>query len=353
MKFHYALSIIIFVAALAGCKQDLNLAAPYKEETVVYALLNQQDKYPAYHYVRIEKGYLLNGNAFVAAGVSDSIYYPDILNVQLKAYPSGVVYNLTRVDGNTLNPPLPKDSGAFANTPNYLYTFKDADAAHPLSPNQTYTLQITNTTNGKVVTAQTGLVYPFSIYTPVYGQPINLSNSSPFVIRWATAQNAGVYDLTVRFFYKEYATSDNTLLKDTFIDMPAFRSLISSYSSSSTFGQNFLEQSLMNFLSNNLAKSPSVYREFNFKKGMQFKFSAGGLDLASFLSSQQAQNTGITSSDALPPYTNINGGVGLFSSRYYEEVDSVLLSSPGLDSLACGSFSGGLRFKNSSGNICD
>jgi hypothetical protein len=109
---------------------------------------------------------------------------------------------------------------------------------------------------------------------------------------------------------------------------------------------------LIGFLSNNLEHSTAVYREFNVQKGIQVIVSAGGTQLANYITSQMAQG-GLASNEALPLYTNIDGGQGLFSSRYVKQVDSVLLSDRGLDSLACSELGRGLRFKNHSGLICN
>src|SRR5947209_3608613 len=118
MKFRTLLLAISLFAFVSGCKKDFDITANYKEIPIVYGLLNAQE---FTHYVRIQKGYLIDGNALIAAGVADSIYYPDVLTVKLKAQPNGSIYNLTRIDGNTVG--LPKDSGIFANSPNILYTF--------------------------------------------------------------------------------------------------------------------------------------------------------------------------------------------------------------------------------------
>ena len=332
---------MLFTAGLTGCKQKLDITAPnYVELPVVYGLLNQQDN-P--HYIRIEKGYLLKGSAYIGAGNIDSIYYPDVLKVTIKGSVNGN-YTLTRVNGTNIG--LPKDSGIFANTPNYLYAFTGN-----LDPGQTYTLTITNTTSGKTVTSGTSPIAPFIIYNPVYGQKVSLSNSSPVPIRWATSANAGVYDLTVRLFYTEFRATDNTVYKDTFIDVPFFRSYI--LPSSTNFGDvELTEDGLIKYMASHITSNVPVYRTFNMLKGMQFKFIAGGNELANFMNSQFAQS-GLASSNALPPYTNIIGGEGIFSSRLYVEVDSVQLSDDGLDSLACGSDSQGLHFKGSHGQTCN
>jgi len=354
MKLPYSVIAVFLLALLAGCKQDFDVTADYKEIPVVYGLLNQQDNK---HYIRIQKAYLIDGNALVAAGVADSIYYPDVLTVKLTAYNSngtvsGTPFTLTRVDGDSIG--LPKEPGAFSQHPNWLYTFNGT-----LDPSKYYRLEVTNNSNGaKFSSKKDGankditLVDDFHISNPAYGTKLNLQNTNPAKIVWTTAEGAGIYDVTVRFHYKEYAQSDNTLLRDTFIDIPVLKSYTYDYTGGSVNpAPEMTADILLGYLASHLIASTDVYREFNVKKGMKFKFAAGGTELEKFVSSQLAQG-GLASNEALPPYTNIDGGVGLLSSRYFKQVDSVLLTNNGLDSLACSDISKALRFKNHNGFVC-
>ena len=347
MKFIYS-TLIVAVIMLSGCKQDFQIAvSKYVDTPVIYGLLSIND-YGSdgnTHYVRIQKGYLLKGNAYLATGIIDSIYYPD--NLTVKLIPAvGPSFTLTRVDGSTVG--LNKDTGVFANTPNYLYTFHGA-----INANQPYTLVVTRNTGDTVATAVDSIVSSFAIYSPSRIGPssINFSNTQPAVLTWALAKNADVYDLTVRFFYREYSALDNSLTKDTFIDIPVFRSYIPVYTGSQNITYTLTSSIILTYLSNNLKADPNVYREFNYQRGMQFKFAAGGNALGSYFLAQQAQS-GLTSSNALPPYTNISGGVGLLSSRIYKEIDSIVLTPVGLDTLACDPTSANLNFRNSVGRTC-
>lgn len=358
MKKYIVAIAFALVFMFSGCKQDFDITADYKEVPVVYGLLNQQD---SKHYIRIQKGYLIDGDARVAGGVPDSIYYPAVLTVKLIAL-NPLTGNrvdsaiFMRIDGNDPMYGLQKDSGLFANTPNWLYT-----TDKPLNPDRSYLLEVTNTSNGYKFSSKVtdnksvNLVKDFVVSTPNYSQKLNLSNqkSSSIKVLWTTAQNAGIYDLTVRFPYKEYRTSDNALLLDTFVDIAFLHSLEYEYNGLSInpaieiTSDNFLTQ-----LSKKLNATTDVYREFNMYKGMQFKIAAGGTDLTNYIRSARAQG-GLSSNEALAPYTNIQGGVGVLSSRFFKQVDSVLFTPLALDSLACSDLSRPLRFKNHMGALCN
>ncbi len=343
MKCNNFILALVVLSCFAGCKRDFDLTAPYKEIPVVYGLLNVDS---TAHYIRVQKAFLIDGDATVAAGITDSIYYADSITVKLIGFLNGSKkdsFYLHKIDGNTIG--LPKDTGLFANTPNILYTFNGI-----IKATQTYRLEvwrdgkmIAHTTDGSNV----ALVNNFVVNTPYPSIKFALSNAHPTTFTWQPAINAAIYDLTIRFIYREITSSGIT---ENSIDIPFFKSKIpDDLNSSSNVRADFTADVLLSKLVANLQQSPDITREF---KQMNFMFAAGGIDLSKFVASQQAQG-GITSGEALPVYTNITDGTGLLSSRFYKQVDSVLLSPAGIDSLACSDISRGLRFKNHFGVVCN
>ncbi len=111
---------------------------------------------------------------------------------------------------------------------------------------------------------------------------------------------------------------------------------------------------ILNSLHNSLSKGDqNIYRVFNLQKGMTFYYAAGGEDVSRYMAAQLAQGSGLASNEAVPPYTNMVNAYGVFSSRHFQQIDSVLLNADGLDSLACSPLAAGLRFKGSFGQICN
>ncbi|MBK7288574.1 MAG: hypothetical protein IPI95_16745 [Flavobacteriales bacterium] len=82
----------IAVLVLSSCNQDLDITAPYKENTIVYALL---DKDSAIQYVKINKAFLGPDNAFIYAQVPDSTEYQDgQLQAEIQEVKNGTVEHL-------------------------------------------------------------------------------------------------------------------------------------------------------------------------------------------------------------------------------------------------------------------
>ncbi len=349
MKMRYALAFLLLLT-FSACKQDFDITADYKELPIVYGLLSDQE---TTHYIRIQKGYLIDGNAYTAASNADSIYYPDVLSVEITRLNNNgnveAVYPLTRVDGNLIG--LPKDPGVFNNSENILYTFNAN-----LNIDKRYRLDVTNTTNGyKFSSREIAMVKDFTIITPFNGQYINLHTVSPPKAVFYTAQNGGVYDLKIRFPYKEYDATSNALLKDTFADIFVFKSkFIDDILGGTQVIEDINGSLILNSLHNSLSKGDqNIYRVFNLQKGMTFYYAAGGEDVSRYMAAQLAQGSGLASNEAVPPYTNMVNAYGVFSSRHFQQIDSVLLNADGLDSLACSPLAAGLRFKGSFGQICN
>lgn len=344
MNWNKIVLLTLLISLFAGCKQDFDITAPYQEITVVYGLLNARE---TTHYVRIQKGFLIEGDAYAGAQVGDSIYYGDSLLVQIKTLPNGSTYTLTKVDGNNVG--LPKDEGLFSNSINTLYKF-----TANLDEAKRYRLEITNTVSGKKISAEVDLVRDFETVVPFPAQKLSLKTVNPPNIVFYSARNAGIYDLKVRFPYLEYDATTDALMKDSFVEFYFYKS---KFESDIQGGKNIVDEFngavVLNNLKNQLESRNDRYRRFNVNKGMTFTIYAGGVELANYANSQIAQGSGLASNEALPPYTNLTNAFGLFSSRYYKTIDSVLLSNDGLDTLACSPLTSGLRFKGSFGQICE
>jgi hypothetical protein len=128
----------------SACSEKFDVAAPYKDITVVYGFLDMND---TAHYVRIQKAFLDQEKSAVSmAQNADSNFFSNI-NVRIERYRTlgGNLYfdsiHLNRVDLTAEG--YPKQPGTFFNAPNYAYKFTNA-----LDPKYVYRLKITNLKTG-------------------------------------------------------------------------------------------------------------------------------------------------------------------------------------------------------------
>ena len=108
------LPVLIF---LASCSNEFEVAAPWKEVPVAYAILSPKD---TAYYVRVEKAFLdPETNALQTALIPDSIYYPEnAITVWLERTSNQSRVQLVRVDGTKEG--IIRDPGTFATDPNWL-----------------------------------------------------------------------------------------------------------------------------------------------------------------------------------------------------------------------------------------
>ena len=95
------------------------------------------------------------------------------------------------------------------------------------------------------------------------------------------------------------------------------------------------------FLGNNIPVNANATRFF---KDFDIEVTAGGQELVDFTTVGIA-NIGITGSQAIPTYTNVENGLGIFTSRYKAILKGVKLNDQSLDLLKTGELTKNLNFR--------
>lgn len=335
-----------------GCSTDFDVTADYEEVMVVIGLL---DPSADVQYIRIERGFLdRETSAVEQSKIADSIYYPlGTLIVTLKSLDSDF-----EVDLSDSIVQIPKDSGGFAFSTNPIYAF-----SIDLDEEEDYMLEVTNTITGKKITAQTPIIEEFQLARPPGNQNIaydvNLAsvdlngNPRPTQVQWAGAKDGKVYELDLRFHYIEYRNGINAPGDTLFIDWPVFRN----FTSSGTEGLQTLQYPMIGngfypFLARELESSSSIARR-PLDEPISFVFRVGGQSLWDYIQVNTQGQTGITALEAQTAFTNIEDGLGIFSTRVTKIRANVALADQALDSLACGQFTADLNFSVNQPVSCD
>jgi hypothetical protein len=76
---------------------------------------------------------------------------------------------------------------------------------------------------------------------------------------------------------------------------------------------------------------------------IQFILDAGGQELFDYIQFNNA-SLGITEGQVTDTYTNVDGGLGVFSSRYHKEGKIYPMATQTRDSIACSVITSGLNF---------
>lgn len=316
--------LFLFIATftLLSCENDFDLTEDWKDVTVIYGLLDQS--LPV-QYIRIEKAFLdPTTSALVLAKEADSLYYDDIM-VQLIEFQSGNSsgsrYELERV--NAIDEGFTRVEGVFATTPNILYKL-----TRPIREDFTYRLEvIKNGDTENRIQATTNICEDFELSAPgSSATSLRFRPGSETSFRWSPQDNSKIFTLNLKINYKEapisnptnFATKELVWVLDNDITPGAGQ-----LARVSVEGEAFFE-----FMAE--ALEPGFVRSID---SLDIEIISGAEGFLDYINAGKI-NSGITSSDVIDPYTNLNEDfIGLFSSRFYKNKTGYDLELLSLDSL--------------------
>ncbi len=292
--------IFSFLALLFySCDNEFDVNSSWEEIMIVYGLLNPAEEQ---QYIRINKAYLGEGNALNMATISDSIQYNSDIEVSVSTEINGEIIDVLFHD--TI---IEKDTGIFAIDNNIIYTAIIPKSLNFFSSDRVYNLNVNNLITNNSVSANTGVIdnfsflsfnpsYKFGFYNP--SQP----DSSKFLVKtlsWNKFPNGNIYQLILKFNY----------LEDGILNSLNWQQPITNYEGSSMTvrleGARFFS-----FLRSQLNDNNSVTREY---VDIDLIMIVGTEELETYINTNKPL-TGIV--QQRPEFTNINNGIGLFTSRY-------------------------------------
>jgi len=302
-KNKYLFIAILVATTIWGCKNDLNVLAPYKSIPIVYGLMDQSD---TAHYIRLNKSFLGNGNAFTMAQQFDSIYYPrKDITVQIQDVNTyGIVATVTLTPDSS----IPVAPGTFSYPKQILYKTK-----YTLNPYDTYNLIVTDERTGKLLTSgSTTLLTDVAFggnFATIPNIPMSFFETAPSTISWSNVQNGRIYQMTFRFFYYDSLPSTHGVEK--YIDwvFPAQTSS-SLQAGSVTMVYNYTGQGFLQFVKNSIPVIAGAYRRAD---SIGVIFTTGSDDLNTYIQLSQP-SLGINQDP--PTFSDVKNGVGIYSARH-------------------------------------
>ncbi len=339
-KSHPYLLLSVLLTLIA-CSNDFDINGDFREEIVVYGLL---DCGSDTNFIRIQKTFLTEGSALAsAADPGSNFYLENELTVYLLATHTGGSTDTLfceYVDGDTLG--IEKPDGIFSSSPNILYRITS-----PLDSTGVYQLQVIRHTLGDTISATTKMVHPFYLFYPTRTDAfISYADTGKITYNCKQAVNGIMYDLVMRFTYaeKNAVTGDSVLHT---LDWEIFKNEIGTNAEGeSNISYRIDRKAFYSFLASSLSVDPNVTR---YALYLQFDWYSGGTEIYDLYLNNLA-NLGINQDYISPEYTNINGGIGIFSSIRRESAYHVNMSEATIDSIACGTLTKNLRFVTSPAN---
>ena len=299
-------SCLLASFAISSCDVEFSPNAEWKEIPVVYCLLDQDDDTS---WVRVEKCYLAESDIYSPAQISDSINYPEgAISVSIIAFDNQgnkkdsipFVYTLRdRPEGN------------FANQNQPLYY---SVTAGRLRDDWHYQLRIRRTADDSIIAASRTPIplikqvssavinKPSYTVTPVgsSGQFSFYGPNNTCLIEWDTLQFGRLYQPVVRFYYLEHGDT-------AYVDLHAPSN--ASRGNARTLSVNYSRYAFLADLKTKLQDDTAAKK---YLKMVDIYLTVSSEDYNAYISSL---NAGSTISQGREPYTNINGGLGIFASR--------------------------------------
>lgn len=305
-RFFY---ILCFALLGFSCESELDLIEAGSSKAIVYGLLDIND---TTHYIRINKSFIGEGNAYDYARIADSSQIFNLQPVLEQIYNDQVIRTYTLSD--TILPG--KDSGLFYNDQHQVYYFNEAK----LDANSSYRLVFVY--NGKEVSATTDVVGNISYIIPSANQPsISLGKGvnagvpeyTSLNLKIRQGKNAVLYESNLIFNYKEIYNNGDTAMKSISFGMSA--PVIAEGDATASYPGAMILDKIAGLIPDN----PDVrMREIG---TMTIEILGGGQELQNYLSINQPLS-GIVQEK--PEYTNVNNGIGLFSSRNIQQITKAL-----------------------------
>lgn len=338
IKSSKILYLLVLCFGLSTCSNEFSVIAEWKNIPVVYGLLSPNDEF---NYIRVEKAFLdPDEGADVLAQRPDSLYYENAI-VTLSRESNGNAITLERVNAEDLG--FTREDGTFATSPNFIYRYRTSDLQ--LNPDEQINLTITDgDTDQELATASTTVVGPYEFRAP--NDPLTFRYESNFVISWASDElQARFYDIFMNIHYEEQDPNDPSIWIEKELLWEVESALERPVSGTSGFATrisyDFRGRQFYEFLAANIDDSITVFRRLT---GVDVIVDAGGEALFNYVNIGSA-NTGITSNQVVPTFTNIENGRGVFSSRSRVVELDFNVSAISQDSLINGVITGHLNFQ--------
>lgn len=324
MAIKNAFFIIIFLVLLGGiqsCKTDFEINAPYDDIPVVFAALDQSVDT---QYVKINKTYLGGtGDNTTYAAINDSVLFSTI-SATIDEKKGGVTLNsyaLSETWAKGIQP------GLFNTDSQKVYYFVPSGG---LDIDATYDLNIDIDNGRKQVTASTNLVQGFDFVSTFKIQVhagINFAGANQsyrdITMKWTTAEGASMYESGLVFYFDEY--SQNGIVEKS-VSWSFGKSTSLSTNGGEELSKDILGDGFYKVIAAKLANNPNeaniTKRVF---KRIEFNVAAAGEDLSTYIGVNEPSNSIVSDR---PTFTNVTGGLGIFSSRTNLVMKEYLSGSP-------------------------
>lgn len=329
MKKYTSLLLICTALFFASCETDFSTIADYQDITVVYGLLDSKD---TNLFVKINKAYLSEGDVLTYAANPDSNLYLYKLDVKIEERSeAGNLLNTFVLDTTTI---YDKEPGIFYTEENVIYTWTRPQYPYEvkyiveglndtigveyfwLNDESIYNIIISNPETEKEITSETPLVQDFRITKPGFGQTIRFVTEpiNPKEFQWEVADNGSKFEFELRFNYGEWMwDSPDTVYKYIVLASATLNEQAGSSTLSYYYWDDNFYTTCANLIPYDSEKEGQVRERYTSLIDIVVKVAED--NLAIYMEVNEPSSSIIQEK---PQYSNIENGIGLFSSRLFK-----------------------------------
>jgi hypothetical protein len=303
-----SLFVVLLLSFFVQCKNDIEINAPWRETPVVFGLLDANTNT---QYIRIQKTYQnsIDQNTQQGAQYPDSLYFDTLVVKVTSTFGETFIFN---------KEPATKESGFFTNSNSVIYRSNftpRTDRNYSLeifSPRTGNTYRGVTNIMGRADVAQTTGSFPFSIR-------LRTDSAMFFNMQFKPGANTFIYDVYVRLKYTEFNPNGDSVQK--VIDYPVQLDIVARDLSNTNYTRRVVSApTMLRYFRDELSNDVSVTRKF---RGIDFLFAGGSQELKLFIDISRTQNSFVQNK---PEFSNIENGLGIFSSRSLSVASNIPLS---------------------------
>lgn len=340
MDLNKPLALALVLGGAVACDNEVELLSDDPGSPVVYGLINGSEDRQLLSVSRTFR-FSADGNALESAREQDSVYYSaEDLTVVARNLRSGLSTTLTRTN-LAEDSDVVRDEGIFPVDPNvaYVWRLSDIEAA----PGDSVVVE--GALPGGEVFAVGGELLRELTFRSNGAFPTRYSltadqGTTPF--RWRRGGDGGeiaVFEVGLNFAFNEVGPDG---AEERVLYYPLLRNLELSPDRNAINVDNTTLRGLYGFLSSRLEADPAISRQFQY---VQAVITGGDRSYVEFQTLLRA-NSGITATQELPPFSNVEGGLGLVGIvTQLVQQDNAGLLPASIDSLRQGSVTADLNFR--------
>lgn len=304
------LAVITLLFFTTSCETDVDLRAPYDDTPIVFGVLDQTVDT---QFIKINKSFIGEGNNFEYAAIADCTIFQNVKAIVNEVGGANREFVLKELYVKNI------DEGVFYTDSQKVYYFNTISGSGPLDESATYELEVSIDEGRKEANSSTQLVNDFAINrSNPRIELVKVNNGvNEFVdysITWTSEEKNLLYTCSYVFNYED-VYSDRTEFNQITIPMGSVRAVsLNQDMSIDLRAENFLNNLKQNTKLNN---STPIQRKL---RQMYFVLSVSSNELTTYMELSEP-SFGVVQDK--PSFTNINGGRGIFSSRFNKTHDKL------------------------------